>query len=515
MSTISAGENRRFGSLNAFFFNREMPFGMALMRIVLPWTILVDLFRRWPHVRELYSSDGAPGPLSDNFGFPGFLPEVPGAVAVALFTALIVLLLAGSVGWCTRFSLLTATALYFYFGMIDCMSTITKYTVIATHLLFLLGFSSCGAVWSVDAWLRRRQSGSPPNDDDLRFPVWPQRLAQLLLGFIYFGAALTKMHTPAFFSGDQLMYWMMTYINNQHPLGDLLAQYPLVLSLFGYITIAWETVFLFTVFQPRFKWWVLAIGATFHIMTGFTLGLIIFPAVMIASYLSFVTEAEVRQIGSWQFFRRWFERPAKTFEPTLPASPASGWRARLASAGTFGLTLAVACLLGVEAEHRLDPYQLRGAGGPLSPRELSQEEVERLFAPEEPLRHADKLLAFDLGTTIVGEHLLDRSREFKQGQRFFAQLTLSPPHEDMWIDCVLTEATAAEGGEATGELVPGKLLTKVGQVVPRETFRSNFFFNLDEAFAPGEYFIKLRCGNEEIARRKFTLLPRTSAPAAN
>ena len=42
-----------------FFFAREIPYGMALVRISLPLVILVDVVRRWPFARELYSTDGA------------------------------------------------------------------------------------------------------------------------------------------------------------------------------------------------------------------------------------------------------------------------------------------------------------------------------------------------------------------------------------------------------------------------------------------------------------------------
>jgi hypothetical protein len=515
MTTVESPRGPVGGRLAKFFFDREVPYGMALMRIVLPCTLLINFFQRWPYVREIYSADGAPGPLGDNFGFPGLLPEFPGSVAVALFTAMGVLFVTSSIGWCTRFSLLASTALYMYFGLMDCMSTITKFTVIATHLLLLLGLSHCGAVWSVDSWLARRGSAGPVDPESLRFPVWPQRLVQLLLGFIYFGAAITKMHTPAFFSGDQLMYWMMTYINNKHPLGDLLAQYPLVLSVFGYITICWETIFLFTVFQPWLKWWVLAVGALFHIMTAFTLGLYVFPLVMLASYIAFLTESEVSTALNWAAHRGWFLRPAFNPGIRIEDSGVAGWRPNLASIGTFTFALLLVCLAGVQIEHWIDPYQMRGPGGPLTPRQLSQDEVDRLFGPELPLRQIDRLLAFDLGTIVVGEHLIDRRREFSQGERFFAQLTLSPPHEDMWVDCVLTEAVDEERAGGIRETVPGKQLLKIGQIVPREAFRSNFVFRLNEDWEPGEYFLKLRSAGEEIARRKFTLAPKLRAPAAN
>jgi hypothetical protein len=516
MAENKSGRDSAWGALQSFFFERELPYGMAILRIVLPWTVLIDVLQRWVHVREIYSADGAPAPLADNFGFPNFLPEFPAPVAIALHSALVFLLFTSSLGWFTRFSLVVSTILYMYFGLMDCLGTITKYTVIATHFLLLLSLSPCGKIWSVDSWLARRRAGAPPADA-LRFPIWAQRLGQLLLGIIYFGAAITKMHTPEYFSGDQLMYWMMTYANNHHPLGDLLSQYPLVLSIFGYIAITWETVFLFTVFQRWLKWWVLAVGVIFHIMTAFTLGLFVFPVIMIATYLCFLDETDMRQIATWPVLRRWrnwlIDSPAALETPT--AAPRSAWQGHLVATGAFAGALVLIGLGGIQLEHWLDPFQMRGPNGPLALRELTPEEVNELFRDEIPVRPADKVLAFDLGTMAVGEHLFNRRREFRQGERFYAQLTLSPPHEDMWVDCLLTHATTKDGLDGKPQTVPGGIITKVGQIVGREDSRCIFVFNLDESCEPGEYFLRLRAGNEEIVRRKFTLLPGTKAPAAN
>lgn len=503
-------------SANRFFFSREKPYGMALMRIFLPWTLLINVFQRWVYVREIYSADGAPAPLADNFGYPGMLPELPGGVAVALFTALTFLLITSSLGWMTRFSLIASVVLYTYFGLMDCMSTIAKYTVIGTHLLLLLGVSQSGLIWSVDSWWKRR-NGWNPTDDDLKVEVWPQRLVQILLGSIYFGAALTKMHTPAFFSGDQLMYWMMTYINNEHPLGDWLSQYPLILSVFSYITVVWEVVFLFTVFQPRLKWWVLAIGATFHLMTVFTLGLIVFPLVMAAAYMPFLTESEVLWLSRWRIFRREFWiRSAATAAPAAASGVSYGWRHSFVTCAVFSLVMVAVSAAGVGVEHWIDPYKMRGENGPLPLREISQEQADHLFGPEIPLRHVDKLVGFDMGTVAIGEHLLNRRSEFTQGERLIAHVTFAPPHEDMWIDCVLAEATEKPDAEGNLQSVPGTTITKLGQVVPRESSRVNFLFRLAESLEPGDYFLRLRCANDEIALRKFTLKPvNPQAAAAN
>ncbi len=508
------------GEFKNFLFAKEIPYGLALVRISLPLVLLVDVVRRWPWARELYSTDGSPAPIASNFGYPGYLPEFSGPVTVGLFTALTLFLVTTSVGWRTRFSLVATTVLYFYFMMMDVLSTISKYTVIANHLLLLLSVSACGDLWSVDAWLRRRrarQESPAAALPDLRSPIWPQRLAQILFGMIYFGAAITKLHTPEFFSGDQLVFWMITNLNNEHSLGEYMSQHPLAISVSCFITFLWELIFIFTIWNRKLKWPMLAVGTVFHVMTVFTLGLIIFPIVIMAAYMAFLDEADIQTILNWRFVR-WLTGGRLAVPPRSTgeghASLASAWRGQFGSMATFALTTILVCLAGIEAEHLLDHYQMRGPQGSLPLRELTDEEVQQLFGPERPLRQCDKMLAFDLGKTLVGEHLASFQNVFRHGDQLVAQVTLNPPHEDMWIDCVLCESTT-DDTQDDNQLIPGRMVSKVGQVVLRERSRGNFFFRLDSALEPGDYFMKLRSGNEEVARKHFVLRPGVQAAAAN
>jgi len=114
-----------------FFFKTEVPYGLALLRILLPLVIFCDLLPRWFHARELFSLDGAPVPLWSNYGLFNWQPLFSAEITVALMTALMCLLLSLSIGWCSRFSALAVFVLYAYFGMTDSVSTITKYVVIA------------------------------------------------------------------------------------------------------------------------------------------------------------------------------------------------------------------------------------------------------------------------------------------------------------------------------------------------------------------------------------------------
>ncbi len=73
---------RRF---DQFFSREEVPFGLAVARILLPLLLLLPLGPRAFHIREIYSSDGAPSPIWENFQHKDLLPIPGGSLAVVLF----------------------------------------------------------------------------------------------------------------------------------------------------------------------------------------------------------------------------------------------------------------------------------------------------------------------------------------------------------------------------------------------------------------------------------------------
>ena len=60
----TTSETSWFGGLKAFFFAEQSPYGLALVRMFLTSVALVPMIRRFPRVRELFSSDGAPQQLA-------------------------------------------------------------------------------------------------------------------------------------------------------------------------------------------------------------------------------------------------------------------------------------------------------------------------------------------------------------------------------------------------------------------------------------------------------------------
>jgi hypothetical protein len=491
-------------SIREFFYAQEVPYGLALIRISLPLVLMVAALPRWPHVRELFSTAGSPTPMWESYGMDGLLP-VPGAeLAVALYTALLFFLLAASLGWLTRLSLITATVLYAWFSMLDSVGTLTKYNCIATHALFLLSLSHCGSVWSLDAMLARRRRGTAAESPPAQFAVWPRRLLQLLVGVVYLAAAVTKMQTPTYFSGDQMLFWMLTDTNFNNPIGDYLAMYPAVVPVLAYITIIWEVLFICLAWRGRGRTIMLSLGVLFHVLTWGVLGLIVFPMVYLCLYLAFINQRDVDRMTVMA--ARWGARgsliPLRAWLSAVRSFGVPAWMGPGQSAALFGLALSVSVVLGVEAEHRSDPFGLRRPEGPYTLQPIPAERVSELLSEANEVRPQDKLFAFDLGTRLVGGIVADRRSTFSYGEDAVVQCCLLPPHEDLWVEFNLHDAQ-------------DRVVQRNGRIVPREQLRTSIVFHFDESIPAGEYCWVLNLDGDEVGRREFSLGDILQASAAS
>lgn len=471
-----------YKQLTLWFHRRETPYALALVRMLLPLGMLIGVLRRWGHVRELFSTDGAPAPLWESYGQPDLLPILPPAGAMALYAMLTFCLVTGALGWKTRLSWLVVAVLYPYFGLADSIGTLTKYTVIATHLALLLAVSGAGQVWSIDALLNSVRGSRPP-----RVAVWPQRLVQLFICLVYLGAASTKLHTTGYFQGEQLYYWMLTNVNYPNPLGEWVSQYSLLLIVGSYLTVLWEVLFPFLVWRRPWRSVMLGTGLVFHVMTYFLLGLFVFPLIYLAAYPAFLRNDEALRFGNWctglgNRLTGWTQTPLRT----------SPWFSQLGGAVSFGTLLLLFSALSVTAEARMDVYGQDGSGGPIVLQPLSGERAREILRNDTIVRPRDKVFSFHIGTTIVGDVLTDRRREYRHGERLIAQCRLIRPHEDLWLETSLHDSR-------------NRIIERAGDIVPREEIRASFAYALRPSLEPGEYFLAVRLDGQEVARRRFIL----------
>lgn len=493
------------GTKTGFFFGEEMPYGMAAVRILLPLVLLLVIIPRWPHAREWFSSDGAAAPLWKNYANAMQLPIPSGTVAVGLTSLLAFTLVTSSLGWCTRLSLIVSTVLFTYLNLLDSIGSLTKYSVIATHGLFCLSLSSCGAVWSIDELLRRRdlKAAAIPDESPRRFPAWPRRLLQIMIGMVYLGAAFTKMHTPAFFSSDQMRQWMITNVNHSNPIGEYLSFYPAALVVSAYVTILWEILFVFLAWRGWGRVFMITAGVGFHLGTTFLLGLYIFPLVCCSLYLAFLNEEDIVRFSSLiQRLRDRGSRVAERFAalPDCIARLVPDIRCRTATV-VFGFLVLAVVAGGIETEYRLDPFGVRRAEGAHQLTELDGDEVRLMLRQSERIRESDKYLSFDVGTQMLGDVIANQRSSFHIGETLFAQCTLNPPHEDMYIECNLHDAD-------------DRLIDRVGQIVDRSALRCSWQFFIFDALPPGKYFLVFKSRGREMSRRTINVLPPAMANQA-
>ncbi|MCG6158511.1 HTTM domain-containing protein [Rubinisphaera margarita] len=484
-------------AFNEFFFARQVPYGMALMRISLTAVMLFVMGSRWTRVRELFSADGAAAPLADNFGFFNFLPLMSGPVAVTCYTFMLLAMVLLIVGWKTRLAATSVFILFTYFTLQDSLSTITKYSVIASHGFMLLAISQCGAVWSVDRWLElKRQGVKAP----LRLlgtgravEMWPQRLVQIFIGFVYFGAAITKLQTSTFFTGDQLRFWLLSNVNHYNPVGELFSAYPALLIPGGYVTIIWEIAFLFAVWQKRMRIPMLLLGAMFHGMTTLLLGLFIFPLVCISIYLAFTTPNDIQNLRAFGagLSRRY---PALQTLLRIPhrATVAIGEGClRLGTRGLVPVCLAVIAA-GLYFEHSADRFGTRRAEGRYQLQPLSHEQAMTMLRTHDQIREEDKLLSLDIGNWMIGGRVTEFGTTFEAGDFLMVQANMIPPFDDLYLKCDLHNSR-------------GGVMQQIEGALTRENFRYTFGYHLPTDLAAGEYQFVLNCNNVEIARRTITV----------
>lgn len=477
-------------ALNRFFFAEEVPFGMAIMRIVTPLVASIPMWLRFPRVRELYTTDGAPAQLFELFGEGTILPVLPPGIAVPLYGVMLLTMFMAVIGFRTRLSLFLAVPLYVYFGLLDAVGTMTKYNVIASHLMLLLAVSNAGAIWSVDAILKRRSEGSGFDPQPPKFPVWPARLTQLLFCYVYFGAGMTKIQTEGFFSGEQMRYWMLSNWNYDNPIGETMAMWSPLLLIGAYVAVVWEILFGFLVFQKRSRLVILGMGIMFHFMTWVTLGLKIFPSICVSGYFAYIMQDDFLKIRHW--VRRWvptsLPRPGRLMEVTVSRIP------KLVPAGVAWVcVIAASAIVSTEAELQMDLYGVNNPNGRMQLEKMDADVARTMIRDEQKVREQDKFFSFDIGSFSVGNQLANRRTVYEYGDSILAQCNLNPPHEDLWVECLLQDEE-------------GRMIEQFGQFVTRDMLRANFTYHIGNKLLPGKYQMVLRSANKDIYRRPFELI---------
>ncbi len=282
---------------NRFWFSPRSPATLSLMRILVgmmivythaAWTLELNTFVSpqgvfdIQHASEFYG--GSPFAWSHVTWFPGSAAWLWGTHALAL-----VVMTGFMLGFQTRVcGILSALFVISYahraggalFGLDQINGFLTLY----------LALGPCGAMYSIDAWRRRRQNPIDAAESRPASTVMATistRLIQLHLCIVYLFAGLGKLQGPAWWDGTAIWGALASY---EYQTIDLtfMASWPWLINLITLVTLAWECSYPFLIW-PRLTrpiWLLLAVAV--HLGIGLCMGMMTFGLIMVIANLSFV-----------------------------------------------------------------------------------------------------------------------------------------------------------------------------------------------------------------------------------
>ena len=162
-------------------------------------------------------------------------------------------------------------------------------------LSFYLLLAPAGAACSLDRlWrvLRGKEDDAPP----LIVP-WTQRLMQLQIATLYLCASLSKVTGPQWIDGTATYYPLHLAESLRFPMPGRDNIYVINLATWG--TIIVELALATFVWVPRLRLYVLAAGVALHLGIEYTFNIPLFSALMITSYINFLTAADIQNFLAW------------------------------------------------------------------------------------------------------------------------------------------------------------------------------------------------------------------------
>jgi hypothetical protein len=254
---------------------------LALLRALIPLAVLGFLSSRLAHADAWLSSSGFVVPdLGGDWRQPVYFPPMPPWAAWTVAGSLVITGLSLAAGLATPVSAALFALGVAYCTLADRLEAFTV-TKLAPVLALALCLSSCGARYSVDAWLRRRRSPGPPPTTGGSGTI---RFFQIFLVTMYSASGLAKAR------GDWLttqVLWTHLHDQYQTASGWLIMR---VLPAWAW----WFLQGLVLVFEVGAPLWfalrwtrvpALIVGLGMHFMIGLMFGPVVWFALLMASIL--------------------------------------------------------------------------------------------------------------------------------------------------------------------------------------------------------------------------------------
>ncbi len=180
---------------------------------------------------------------------------------------------------------------------------------VLTMLLMYLMLAPCGAVYSVDAMVRRRFAGQlQAGWRQWLFPAPVRssactiatRLGQLHLCVIYLFGGLWKARGETWWDGSALWFSAANLEYQSADITWLVARYPTLCSAAAHATVLWETFYCALIWPRLTRPFVLMMAVCVHGGIALFLGMITFGSIMIIANAIFISPELTRRLFSRQ-----------------------------------------------------------------------------------------------------------------------------------------------------------------------------------------------------------------------
>jgi hypothetical protein len=177
-------------------------------------------------------------------------------------------------------------------------------------MLFFFMFAPSGAAFSVDRLRNQKWHGDSPLPDVQILP-WAQRMMQIQVALIYLTTAIQKTRGDLYRNGSAMYYVFGLVDFNVHGI-EQLTNYPglyktLTFGMLG-IEFALPCLLWFKASRP----YAIAMGVTLHLWIMWCMTMPVFGILMIATYICFLSEAELDGVIAWCRLR---QEKAKSVQP--------------------------------------------------------------------------------------------------------------------------------------------------------------------------------------------------------
>ncbi len=305
--------------LDAAFAGEEDPTALGVLRAALVAVLLLSLSTHFGHVREWFSSDAAVHGHYARELFPSryslFFEHDDPTFVVVVFAVGTLAHLCWMLGLFTRVTSVLSVFLWINLnGRVPLLYAFPDQ--LSLMLAFLLAMMPAGRGFSLDA--RWFGWGGP-------VPVWCRRVIQLQVAVVYTVTGMLK-DGETWTEGTALYYTLVNPHNRHFDVGTMLARLqPWVLRPATWLALLWEVAFAGFVlvhwgreiaaelapearwrrFIPDLRWVFLGFGVAMHVTIQLMLYVVHFSALMLATYLAFLSTDEMRALAVGLDPRRW------------------------------------------------------------------------------------------------------------------------------------------------------------------------------------------------------------------